>query len=431
MLLVIISFTQVFIDTGFGNSLIFKKDRTEIDFSTAFYCSGLLGILIYVLLWIVAPEISHFYNHDITNYIRVIGLGVIFNGLSIIYKTRLTVIIDFRSQAKFTFFAVFSSAVLGLMTAYLNYGIWALIIQNVSLAFFNLLFLFLNLKWIPKRNFSTKSFKELFSYGSKLIYAAIINSIYLNFNSIILGKIYSAKSLGLYSKSYQFTIYPVSTLTNIIQRVFFPYLIKFQDDYNQLFNYNNKYNKLIFVLLLPIITIVILFSHTIIKLILSERWLEMVYSFNLLFISTLFYPLIVMNMNIFQVIGKTTKFLFVEILTKIVGLIIIFLSYKYGLNGICMGILIQFVIQYIITSFFVAEALNESFLDAFRIFLYLFFALVIYCFARFFLQSNLFFQSYLKSLLTIIFICLSYFLLYRFLYKKQIIEFYKKKIDIL
>ncbi|WP_379965000.1 lipopolysaccharide biosynthesis protein [Epilithonimonas sp. UC225_85] len=428
MLLVVMSFTQVFIDSGFGSALIFKKDRTETDFSTAFYTSVFLGVIIYGLLFTLAPYISEFYKQNITLLIRAVGISIILNSISVIYRTRLTIIIDFKSQAKFSFFAVLLSGVIGLVLAYMGYGIWALIFQNILLAFFNMLFLFINLKWLPNLEFSKKSFLELFNYGSKLLYASIINSIYINFNSILLGKFYSTKSLGIYTKSFQFTIFPVTIFTGILQRVFFPYLVKFQDNYDGLYSHLNKYNKVIFIILLPIITLAVLFSNVLIPFVLSDQWSEMTKPFNILLIATLFYPLIVMNMNIFQVIGKTSRFLFVEILTKITGLAITLYCYRYGLVGICIGILTQFIIQYLITSYFVANSLKKSFYKTINIFLYFLLSVVIYLISNYILSTSEAF--FLKVAIVFLFIAVSYGIIYQRLYGRQILNAYlmvKKK----
>ncbi len=431
MLLVVISFTQVFIDNGFGSALIFKKDRSEEDFSTAFYTSAIMGMLIYIILFLSAPYLSRFYNHNITLYIQVIGIGILINSLSVIYRTRLTIVIDFKSQAKFSFLAVVLSGFIGLIFAYQGFGIWALIYQNIGLAFFNLIFLLINLKWFPRSIFSKKSFLELFRYGSNLLYAAIINAIYININSVLLGKFYSTRALGIYTKSYQFTIFPVTVFTGIIQRVFFPYLVKYQADYDELYNHNNRYNKLIFIILLPVITIVILFSNFLIRFVLSDSWINMTIPFNILLVSTLFYPLIVMNMNVFQVIGKTSKFLFVEILTKVVGVSILIICYRYGLIGICFGILIQFMIQYIITSYFVAKSLGKNFLKTLSILIYFLLASIIYFISKYFLDFNE--DGFWKFFIVFLFVCFTYSIVFYILYKKQISNIYAtiiKKIKI-
>lgn len=424
MLLVVISFTQVFIDNGFGSALIFKKDRTEEDFSTAFYTSAVMGILIYIILFLSAPYLSRFYNHNITLYIQVIGIGILINSLSVIYRTRLTIIIDFKSQAKFSFLAVVISGIIGLIFAYQGFGIWALIYQNIGLAFFNLIFLLINLKWFPQYRFSKKSFLELFNYGSNLLYAAIINAIYININSVLLGKFYSTRALGIYTKSYQFTIFPVTVFTGIIQRVFFPYLVKYQADYDELYHHNNRYNKLIFIILLPVITIVILFSNFLIRFVLSDSWTSMTIPFNILLVSTLFYPLIVMNMNVFQVIGKTSKFLFVEILTKVVGVSILIICYRYGLIGICFGILIQFMIQYIITSYFVAKSLGKNFLKTLSILIYFLLASIIYFVSKYFLDFIE--DGFWKFFIVFLFVCFTYSIVFYILYKNQISNIYAK-----
>ncbi|UOU96720.1 lipopolysaccharide biosynthesis protein [Chryseobacterium daecheongense] len=371
MLLIIISLSQVLVDSGLGSALIFKKDRSEIDFSTAFYASLAIGLFTYLLIFILAPYIAVFFKSDIVAYIRIISFTIIIGSTSIIYKTKLNIELDFKSQAKFSFFAILISGVVGLVLAIGNFGVWALVVQNILFSFLTLIFLIVNIGWYPKIVFSFQHFKSLFRYSSKLLYAGIFNAVYINLNSLLLGKFFPAKQLGYYTKSYQFTIFPASVFTNVIQRVLFPYYTESQTDKSRLYDNTLKFNKIIFILMMPIISIIILYAHPIIVLLLSDSWKSMVMPFQILLGAILFYPLIVLNMNVFQVLGETSRYFWIEVITKLLGIVILVLLYPYGINGICIGIFVQFFFQYLITSFFVGNITGQNFFRSFNIILYL------------------------------------------------------------
>lgn len=360
MIAVFMSVAQVFVDGGFSSALIQKKDRNNKDYSTIFYVCTALGVFSYLLLLIFSPFISSFYHEDLNALIGILGLTLVFNSAGVVYRTKLTIDLNFKKQAVFSLLSICISGVIGVCLAYYGYGVWALVIQSVSLAFLNNLFLFLNNKWLPELKFSSESFKELSHYGFKLLISGFINSLYINANSLILGKFYSTKTVGYYTKAYQMTIFPVSFLTGVIQRVMFPYLVNFQNEEDRLFKINQQYVKLYLMFFCPIIILGLIFSKELILLLLTNRWIEILIPFKYLLASCLFFPIIVINMNLFQVKGKITQFLYIEIFTKVIGIMIVFLMYKKGINYICMGILIQFFIQFLITSTLSSKLLKKN-----------------------------------------------------------------------
>lgn len=415
MLLIIISLSQVFVDSGLGSALIFNKNRNEKDFSTAFYASIMIGVITYLFIFILAPYIATFFKTNITLYIRIISFTIIISSISVIYKTRLNINLDFKSQAKFSFFAIFISGIIGIGMAVSNFGLWSLITQNILFNLLTLVFLIINLKWYPKEKFSFQTFKNLFQYSSKLLYAGIFNSIYINLNSLFLGKFFPAKELGYYTKSYQFTIFPASIFTNVIQRVLFPYYVGLQTDKSKLFQNTLLFNKIIFTVMMPLLSIVIIYAHQIIIFSLSKDWENMVLPFQILLGSIIFYPLIVLNMNVFQVLGKTNNFFWIEVGTKVIGIVILLLLYSYGINGICLGIFIQFFIQYIITSYFVSNITRQSFFKSLNIILYLILGLIILFGVLQIMEisSSLLFNNILPISVFLIFYGLFYYIIFR------------------
>lgn len=424
MLLIIISLSQVLVDNGLGSALIFKKNRSETDFSTVFYASLAIGLLMYLFIFLLAPFIADFFNNDISAHIRTISLVVIISSASIIYKTKLSIEIDFKSQAKFSFFAIVLSGVVGVYMAMHKFGILSLIVQNILFSLLTLIFLIINTKWFPRESFSYRHFKELYKYSSKLLYAGIFNSFYINLNSLILGRFFPSRQLGYYTKSYQFTIFPASVFTNVVQRVLFPYYVESQMDKTGIYQKTLFFNKIIFCVMMPIVSIIILYADQIILLLLSETWRGIVVPFQILLTSILFYPLIVLNMNVFQIIGKTNIYFWVEVGTKVLGVVILLSLYNFGVNGICLGIFLQFLLQYIITSYFVAKITQQNFLKSLYIILYLFLgAIFLYCI---FFSIRYFISSWSYHVFPVLMMIVFYSFIYYFIFKKEIALIYHK-----
>ncbi|MDE5308824.1 lipopolysaccharide biosynthesis protein [Providencia stuartii] len=189
MLAVFIAVSQVFVDSGLSSALIRKLDRTEEDYSTAFYFNIVISLVCYVILYFSAPYIAEFYKQpELTSLTRVLSLVVIVNAFAIIQRTQLSINMDFKTQAKASLAAVLLSSLIAFSMAYFGFGVWSLVGQTLSYAAFNALFLNILHRWIPRLSFNIESFHQLFGFGSKLMLSGLIDSIYQNIYQIVIGK---------------------------------------------------------------------------------------------------------------------------------------------------------------------------------------------------------------------------------------------------
>ena len=155
MLAVFIAISQVFVDSGFSSALIRNTKRTESDFSTAFYFNVAVGLICYSILYLLAPYIAIFFEQpQLTNLLRVLGVVIIVNSFSIIQRTKLTISLDFKTQAKASLLSVFISCSFAIWLANLNIGVWALVGQTVMQALCNVILLNILCKWLPSTGFS-------------------------------------------------------------------------------------------------------------------------------------------------------------------------------------------------------------------------------------------------------------------------------------
>lgn len=223
MLTIFIAISQSFIDSGFRQALIRKQNCTQADYSTIFYFNIVVGVLFYILLFVCAKSIGNFYHEPILKQlIRVLGIGLIINSFIIIQSTLLTKRIDFKLQAKISVISSFISGIISIYMAYTGWGVWSLVALTLVKYTVSSLLIWFWGNWKPIWYFSLKSFKELFSFGSKLLVSGLIDTIYRNAYYLVIGKYFSAVELGYYTRADQFQSIPSSNLQGIIGRVSYP-----------------------------------------------------------------------------------------------------------------------------------------------------------------------------------------------------------------
>ena len=424
VVLVFLAIGQVFTDGGFSNALIQKQDRSEIDFSTVFFCNIMISGVFYVLLFISAPFIAQFYNLPVlTDIIRIIGFTIIINSLVIVHRTKLSISLNFKIQAKYSLLSVLFSGAIGLFLASNGYGVWSLVHQSLLLYTLNAAFLIFNLRWIPLFVFSKKSFNSLFYFGSKVLMASLVQSVYNNLYSVLIAKKFSTKELGLYSKANQFTLFPISTLTTVMQRVAFPYLSSYQGDNDKLFSLNQKFTKLNLIVIVPLFFAISALAEPIVKIVFSDAWIELIPIIRILSIAFVFYPIIVNNMFLFQIKNQTKIYLRIEIITKISGILILLGTLKYGIIIMSLGLVVQQFLQLIITSMYSNRLLEQKILSQLKMivpYVAVSFIIFLITVGGISFIENRFLQFFVGSLLTAIL----YFVYYYFYMKKEIVALY-------
>lgn len=341
MLTIFMAIAQAFIDSGFGNALIQKKDRNEIDYSTVFYFNIVISILLYGILYVCVPLIASFYSQpELTSVTRWIGLNLIFISLSIVQRTRLNVDLNFKLQAKVSLAAVIISGIIGITLAYNGYGVWALVSQNLLNNLLSTIFLWVAAKWKPLLTFSMDSFKKLFSFGSKLLASGLLHTVYLNLYSLVIGKFYNAADVGFYNRAYTISQYPSTNIVSIITRAIYPVQCAHQDDDNWLEGHFLSYLRMGCFIVFPLMALLAVISRPLVLLVLTEKWLPAADLISILSLAYMWYPVMVINNQMLNVKGRSDLFLKAEIIKKIVAVAILCATLPFGIVWLCLGVLI-------------------------------------------------------------------------------------------
>ena len=362
MLAVFMSISQALIDSGFSQALIQKKNADEKDYNTVFYFNIAAAICVYIFLFLIAEPVSIFYDEPLLEkLIKIMGLNIIFSSFSIVQIAILTKELNFKKQSKASLTSVIISGVVAIYFAYSGWGVWALVIQVLLKSSVNTLLLFLLTNWKPILMFSKKSFRSLFSFGSKLLFSGLLNAVFNNVYLIIIGKFYSVKELGYYTRANQFQQLPSETITVILQRVTFPVLSSIQDEDDKLFLYYRRFIKLAAFINFPLMIGLIVVAKPLIILLLTDKWVDAVPFLQLLCFVGILYPIHAINLNLLKVKGRSDLFLKLEIYKKILIMISILLTVSYGVKALIIGQIVCSFISLYLNTYYTKKLINYGF----------------------------------------------------------------------
>lgn len=362
MLGIFMGISQVFIDSGFSSALIRKSDRTELDNSTAFYFNIFVGIICFGVLFIIAPLIAQFYNiPQLTILTRILSLNLVFNSFCVVQQALLSVRLDFKTQAKISLSGGFISGSIGAIMAYTGFGVWALVAQSVTASAIRAALLCFWVKWYPMGSFSKNSFHHLFAYGSKLLASGLLDTIYNNIYTIVIGKKFSHINLGLYARADQLAQFPAVNITGILQRVSFPVLCTIQNEDERLKLNYRKILRLSSFIVFPLMIGLAAVADPLIRLLLTDKWAAAIPFLYILCFALMWYPVHAINLNLLQVKGRSDLFLRLEIYKKFLGLGILCATIPMGLMVMCVGKVFSSLICLALNTYYTGKLIHLGF----------------------------------------------------------------------
>ena len=364
MLAIFLAVFQTFIDSGFSSALVQKQDRSEVDYATVFYFNIGISIVLFLALFFSAPLIAEFYKTPIlVRVTQIVSFNLLIIAFSVVPRAKLTVLIDFKTQAKASLTAVVISGAVGIWMAYAGFGIWSLVLQGLLYNGINSLLLWILSKWWPIWTFSIASFKQLFSFGSKLLLSGLLDTVFRNLYTLVIGKKFTAQDLGYYSRADQFAQFPSANFTGIIGRVAFPVMCEVQQDDEQFQNVFYKFLRISTFLIFPLMIGLAALAEPFIRLVLTEKWLGAVVLLQILCFVYMWYPVHGLNLTLLQARGRSDIFLKLEIIKKVVGIIVLITTIPFGIKIMCAGSIVVSVLCLPINAHYTKKYLNIGLLQ--------------------------------------------------------------------
>lgn len=355
---------QVFVDSGLGTALIQKKDADDLDFSSVFYFNFAICLVLYVAMFVAAPFIAGFYSDSsLTPIIRVISLTIVISGVKGIQQSYVSRNMLFKRFFYSTLGGTIFSAFFGIALAYAGFGVWAIVAQQLSNTAIDTLILWLTVKWRPKKMFSWERLKGLLSFGWKMLTSSLLDTVYNNIRSLIIGKMYSSSDMAFYDQGKKFPNVIVTNINTSIDSVLLPTMSNAQDDASRVKSMTRRAIKTSTYIMAPLMMGLAFCATPVVRLVLTDKWLPCVPFLRIFCITYMFYPIHTANLNAIKAMGRSDLFLKLEIAKKIVGMALLLSTMWFGVMAMAYSLLVSSVLSQIINSWPNRKLLNYGYLE--------------------------------------------------------------------
>lgn len=342
---------NVFVDSGLGSALIQKKNADDLDFSSVFFFNISICCFLYAIMFFISPVIAHFYNDNtLIPIIRVLSLTIVISGVKNIQHAYVAKTLQFKRFFFATLGGTIGAAIIGIFMAYKGYGVWALVVQQIFNMTVDTIILWITVKWRPKLMFSFERLKTLLAYGWKLLVSALLDTGYTELRQLIIGKMYTSADLAFYNRGRQFPSLVVENINASINSVLFPTLSQTQDDKKRMKEITRISIKTSTYIMAPFMMGMAFCAETIIRLLLTDKWIDCVPYMRIFCITFMFYPIHTANLNAIKAMGRSDVFLKLENIKKVVGLLILISTMWFGVMIMAYSLLLSTFLSMIINS---------------------------------------------------------------------------------
>ncbi len=359
MLSIFIEVAKVFIDSGFGAALIQKKNTTDVDECSMFYFNLLVGLLAAGLLCALAPWVAAFYDRPIlTPLTCALSVTLVLHSLGAVQSALLSKRIDFKTQLKVSMAATLLSGVIGITMAFRGFGVWSLVGQYIGSSFFRTLFLWRLNTWRPQWLFRWGALRGMFGFGSSLLASGVLNTVFDNIYLVAIGRLFSATHLGLYFGAQRMQNLVTLNITGVITQVAFPVFSLIQDDPVRLKSFMRKAMRMLALVNFPAMVGLALTARPLVHVLLTDKWAAAVGWLQLLCAAGLLYPFQALHLNALKAQGHSDLYFRLEVLKKTLIVILIAITYRWGVNGLIGGQIAMSVLSYYINSYYTGRFLH-------------------------------------------------------------------------
>lgn len=359
IIMIFINLANVIVDGGLTAALIQKKNADNIDFSTIFYSSVVLSIVLYAVLYLISPYIANFYNNnDLISVIRFLSVMIVPCAINSVQKAYVSRFLLFRKMFICSLIAIFISGIIGIIMAIRGYGIWSLTFQVVINQILTTFLMFVFIKWKPILIFSFDRFRFLFDFGWKIFLTNFIIAIYEDIRGLLIGKLYQPSTLAYFDRGKQFPSLIMGNINSSIQTVLFPVFSYAQDEKEKLKSMIKKSTQISSFFVFPLLCFLITSAIPLVKVLLNESWLPCVPFIRIFSIALILMPIQSSNMIAIKSMGYSNITLKIEIIKKIIEFIILIISFMLNVYAIAWGVAVYNFISLFINCYPISKILG-------------------------------------------------------------------------
>lgn len=365
-LVVFQSFAIVFADSGFGAALLQLKDPHEEDYSTVFWFNLIVSVGIYWILWIAAPLIADIFQGDrrLIPLSKVMFLTFVLNALAIVQTNRLMKRMDVKMIAVSNVIAQISGGGLGIVLAVNGYGAWALVWQSVALAGVKTVILWVTGHWVPRFWISRRSFGRIWRVGMSVFSSSMLNTLFLNVYSFVIGAAYSLRSLGVYSQADKWSKMGVASLSQVLTASFVPLLSRVQDAPEDFRRYVRKINRLTAFVLFPAMIGLAAVGTPLFHTLFGNAWDAAIILFQILCVRGVFVVLVSLYGNFMLAKGFGKRLFMIEVTKDVtIALAIAVTIFSKSVEVLVWGQFLASAITMLIVVTYVSRAIGYNLRD--------------------------------------------------------------------
>ena len=354
IMLVFVNIGNVIVQSGLGAALVQAQKVEESDFSTVFWLSFGVSVVLFVVMFASAPEIAVFYSMPgIVWPLRAMGFLLLITSFNSIQVAIVQRALELRKVFNATIASVLVSGVIGICAAIAGAGLWALVLQQLVYQIGNCLVLGLQVRWFPHLVFDGAKARKHFGYGWKLLASGLLDQGYQSLSDLIIGKQFSTSNLGLVSQGKKYPQAVGSMLDGAIQPVMLSAVSRVQSDGTQVKRLVRRALKTSTFLIVPSMTMFAVAAEPIVGLLLGEKWLPCVPFLQMYCFVYALLPIHTTNLQALNGMGRSDLFLKLELIKK---------AY-----GICFILFAAFVLRdvYLMVTMYMITGVISTFVNAY------------------------------------------------------------------
>jgi len=361
MAMVLIAICEFFVNAGLTSAIIHRSLPTEEQLSSAFFTNLFMAVLLAFVVFVSAPFLSNYLKSpEILLVSKVISLRLIILGLTIVHRSLLTKELEFKFLAKVSLISVVSSGILGVWLAVCGFGVWSLVYQLLVQSLVESILIWNYSRWRPKLIFRIRALRELLSYGVNLFFAGLSNVLFQQLDSIIIARYFSIFDLGLFNRAKGLNNFAIKYSSESLNSIMFPSLVKLRDKKEDLHKLCALAENLVSFLTFGMLGWLYVTSEPLILLLLGQKWVGSIEIYKLLCLSGFVYPLCITTINIIKAIGNSKTVLIIDLSRNIIGLVGLYVGFKYGLFGYLISLVVSGIGSVLITFFYAREIVKAS-----------------------------------------------------------------------
>lgn len=324
IMLVFVNIGNVIVQSGLNTAIIQSPEATDRDYSTVFWMSLTISVVLYILSFFLAPAVAAFYEAPaIVAPLRVLVLILIINAYNAVQEAIVARSMEFRKTARATVAAGLVSGAAGIASALAGAGIWALVIQQLLFQLVKCVVLAFEVEWKPRFVFDRDRAVVLFRFGWKLLASGVLDQGYQSLADLIIGKQFTKTDLGYVSQGKKYPQALGSLLDGAIQPVMLSAASRVQDDVEMVKRLARRGLKTSTFLVFPAMTLFALVAQPVVLILLGEKWLPSVWILQAYCFIYALLPIHTTNLQVLNGMGRSDLFLKLEVIKNLVGLVIL------------------------------------------------------------------------------------------------------------